>query len=420
MQTLYGTLLQPRSPNDCALTADTFVRIADDGRIAEVGTGRTRGQDVWGGEECWILPGFIDAHLHLPQWDRRGIDGLTLFDWLETVVYPAEARFADPAFAERLAEDFVTGMIANGTTLVAAFGSPFAAAEERVFAVFARRGYRAVYGMILNDVNCPAELCQEPDRALDESRALAAQWHGAENGRLRYAFSPRQPTCCSEKLMRGAAALADMLQCPIQTHVAESQAEVAAVRDRFPDQMDDLDVFAEVGLLTPRTLLGHGVCLNQQQRQQVAQTRTAVVHCPTANLFLESGLMDYVAHREAGIRLALGSSIAGGPEPFMPRVAVECLQTAKTLKVHAIPRRSHAVPTPTEAWWTLTRGAAEALGLADRIGTIEPGFEADCLIVRPEPWIADLPAEQQVSALLYTIQPQQIEHVFIAGRRVGP
>jgi len=162
------------------------------------------------------------------------------------------------------------------------------------------------------------------------------------------------------------------------------------------------------------------VILNQDQRRQVADAQTAVVHCPTANLFLESGLMDYVAHRAAGIRMALGSSIAGGYEPFMPLVAIECLQTAKALKVHAIPRRPQAVPAPAEAWWILTRGAAEALSLADRVGTIAPGFEADCLVVRPEKWIRDLAPAEQVSALLYTIRPWQIEHVFIAGRRVGP
>src|SRR4029079_10837170 len=116
----------------------------------------------------------------------------------------------------------------------------------------------------------------------------------------------------------------------------------------------------EMGLLTPRTLLGHGVFLSQQQRRQVAEAKTSLVHCPTANLFLESGMMDYVAHRSAGIRMALGSSIAGGHDPFMPRVAMECLETAKAVKVHAMPRRSYQVPTPIEAWWTLTRGGAEA------------------------------------------------------------
>ncbi len=420
MQTLCGTLLEPRAADDCVVTPSSTVRIDADGRIAETGTGRPPAKGAFGGDGCWILPGFVDAHLHLPQWDRRGIDGLPLFDWHETVVYPAEARCADPIVAERVAEDFVTGMIANGTTTVAAFGSPFAAAAERAFSVFARRGLRAIFGMILNDVNCPAELCQETDRALDESRALAAKWHGAEHGRLGYAFSPRTPLCCTEKLMRGAAALAEMFNCTVQTHVAESQAGAAAVRESFPDLIDDVDVFAEVGLLTPRTLLGHGVFLNQQQRRQVAESGTAVVHCPTANLFLESGLMDYVAHRSAGIRIALGSSIAGGHDPFMPHVAVECLQTARTLKVHAIPRGLHPVPTPAEVWWLLTRGGAEALGLGTRVGVIAAGFEADLLVVRPEPWIGELPPAQQPSALLYTLRPDQIEHVFIRGQRVGP
>lgn len=420
MDTLYGTLLQCHAADECDVIPKSIVRIGDDGKIAEVDSKKAPGGDVIGGDGCWILPGFIDAHLHLPQWDRRGIDGLTLFDWFEEVVYPAEARLKNPDFAERLAEDFVTGMIANGTTTVAAFGSPFAKATDRVFSVFARRGLRAIYGMMLNDVNCPKELCTPADKALDQSRELAAKWNGENNGLLHYAFSPRMATCCSEKLMRGAAALADMLKCHILTHVAESPDEESAVRERFPDCLDDVEVFAEMGFLTPRTLLGHGVCLTEPLRRQVAEARTAVVHCPTANLFLESGLMDYVAHRKAGIRIALGSSIAAGHDPFMPQVAVACLQTAKTLKVHAIPRGSYPVPRPEEAWWLLTKGAAEALNMGDRIGLIAPGYEADCLVVRPEGWIADLPAEQQVSALLYTIRPQQIEHVFIAGRRVGP
>ncbi len=419
MPTLYGTLLQPRTPTQCDIVPPCLVGIAN-GRISEVKPGSPAGRDVCGDETCWILPGFIDAHLHLPQWDRRGIDGAALFDWYEKVVYPAEVRFRDVALAEQLTESFVSGLIAGGTTTAAVFGSPFAAATDRSFSVFARRGLRVIHGMSLSDVNCPPDFRQKTDQALDESRALAAQWHGAEGGRLQYAFSPRTPVLCSERMMRGAAALADMLKCYIQTHVAESLAETSAVRESFPDRLDDVDVFAEMGLLTTRTLLGHGVFLNQQQRHQVAETKTALVHCPTANLFLESGMMDYVAHRSAGIRMALGSSIAGGHDPFMPRVAIECLQTAKAVKVHAMPRRSYDVPSPAEAWWLLTRGAAEALGMTDRIGVIQAGCEADCLVVRPEPWIRELPAEQQVSALLYTISPQQIEHVFIAGRRVGP
>ncbi|MBN1488746.1 MAG: amidohydrolase family protein [Phycisphaerae bacterium] len=420
MHRLCGTVLQPEGPTTCNVIADASVSIGTDGRITEVTTGVPVGTDAIGDADCWILPGFIDAHLHLPQWDRRGIDGLSLFAWHEQVVYPAEARFTNADLAERLAEDFVTGMIANGTTTIAAFGSPHAEATDRAFGVFARRGLRAIFGKTLNDVNCPKGLCEPTDKALDEARGLAAKWHNAENGRLRYAFSPRMPVCCSDKLMRGAAALAEMMQCHIQTHVAESLAEVAAVREKFPDQLDDVDVFAEMGLLTPRTVLGHGVFLNQQQRAQVAEARTAVVHCPTANLFLESGIMDYVAQRAAGVPLALGSSVAGGDEPFMPRVAVECLQLAKALKVVGMPKRSQPTPKPAEAWWLLTKGAANALDLADRIGTIRVGLEADCLVVRPEPWIATLPPEQQVSALLYTIRPHQIEHVFIAGRRVGP
>jgi guanine deaminase len=420
MQTLHGTLLEPTSADACRLQPNTTARIDSDGRFAQVGEERTSASDVIGGEGCWIIPGLIDAHLHLPQWDRRGIDGLSLRDWHDQVVYPAEARFADPDLAQRVAESFVDGIIRMGTTTVAAYGSPFGAATGRCFEVFAKKGLRAIYGRMLNDMHVPDELNAETDRQLDEAREIAAKWHNAENGRLSYAFCPRQPHHCSEKLMRGAAALAEMVGCYIQTHAGESRDEVLAVRESYPDSLDDIDVFSEMGLLTSRTLLGHGVVLDQSERHQIAETQTTLVHCPTANLFLEAGLMDYVTHRKAGVRFALGSSVASGPDPFMPHVAVACLQTAKALKVHAIPRRAYPAPRAAEAWWLLTRGAAEALGMGERIGKIATGMEADCLVVRPEPWIADLPEENQASALLYTLRPDQIEHVFIAGQRVGP
>ncbi len=420
MSILSGTLLQPITPDQCAITPNAIVRIGEAGRFVEVGPSKTQAKDVIGGDGCWILPGFIDAHLHLAQWDRRGIDGLSPADWQEQIVFPAENRLRDPGFAQALAGDLVSGLVRHGTTTAAIFGPPMAEACQTAFEVFARRGFRAVFGMMLNDANVPADLSQNPDEALDQSRALAAKWNQAHGGLLRYAFSPRMPVCCSEKMMRGAAALAQMLRCYVQTNVAESLSEVRAVRDSFPDRMDDVDVLGEMGLLTPRTLLGHGVFLTRHQRDQVAKAQTALVHCPTANLFLQSGMMDYVAHRSAGIRIALGSSIASGPDVFMPRVAIEGLQTAKALKVHAIPRRSYPVPLPQEAWYALTRGGADALGMGDDIGSIQVGFEADCLVVRPEPWIAQLPTEQQASALLYTLSPQQIEQVFIAGKRVWP
>lgn len=420
MQTLGGTLLRPRSTQDCLVTPDATLRIGDDGKIAEIGAQAAGGRADVGDEGCWILPGFIDAHLHLPQWDRRGIDKLTLFEWQQKIGFPAEERFQDPATAQRLAEEFVTGVITNGTTTVAAFGSSFAQEVDSSFAIFAKRGLRAIYGMTLHDVETPVPLRQVADDALDASRSLAAKWHGAENGRLRYAFSPRASIRCSERLMRGAAALAEMIDCHVQTHIAESLEELAMVREMFPEQVDEIDLFLELGLFTRRTLMAHGVFLGHEQLRRVASRGAALVHCPTANLFRESGLMDYLAHRAAGIRLALGSSVAGGFEPFMPRVAVEALQTAKAIKVRSLPHYSTQTPTPAEAWWLLTAGAADALGLAHRVGSLQVGLDADCLVVRPEKWIADLPPQQQISALLYTISPRQIEHVFIAGRRVGP
>ena len=420
MKTLLGTLLQPASATRCDITKDSVVRIADDGRIATVGGERQSGDEIIGGSGCWILPGFIDAHLHVPQWDRRGIDGIPVLEWQTNIGYPAEIRLASVEAARALALDFVRGAIANGTTTIAAYGSSLKQEVDTTFGVFAEKGLRAIYGLSLNDTDMPAELLQQADQALDDARALAAKWHGRENGRLLYAFCPRTSLCCSEKLMRGAAALANMFKCYLQSHVADSIDELDEFKSRYPDQIDEVALFQQVGLLGSRTILAHGAFVYPHQRREIAQSATSLVNCPTANLFRGSGLVDYSPRNAAGIRMALGSSIAGGFEPFMPRVAVEGLQTAKALRAHSIPRRAGQTLAPTEAWWLLTSGGAAALSLGQTVGTIAPGYQADCLVVRPEKWIAELPAEQQISALLYTLAPQQIEHVFIAGKRVGP
>ena len=423
MKALLGTLLQPASPMRCEITKDATVRIGEDGLISAVAGGgaeRYASDDLIGGPGTWILPGFIDAHLHVSQWDRRGIDGMPTLEWQEKIGYPAELRLANPAVARALGEEFTRGVIANGTTTVAAFGSSFKQEVEATFNVFAERGLRAIYGMALNDTDMPAELLQACDKALDDARDLAAKWHGREHGRLLYAFSPRTSLRSSERLMRGAAALAMMFKCYLQTHVADSADELDEFHNRYPEQIDEVELLQQMNVLGPRTILAHGAFVDPHQRKEIAQSATSLVNCPTANLFRESGLIDYFVRNASGIRMALGSSIGGGFDPFMPRVAVEGLQTAKALRVHSVPRRGGKVLAPSEAWWLLTAGGAAALSLGHVIGTIAPGYQADCLVVRPEKWIAELPPEQQASALLYTIAPGQIEHVFIAGRRVGP
>ncbi len=182
MATLYGTLLQPMSPAECRVTPRCTVEAGEDGRIVEVAGGRPRPAGALGDEGSWILPGFVDAHLHVAQWDRRGIDGMPLFRWQEKVGFPAEMRMSDAAAAEGMAEQFTAGVIARGTTCVVGFGTPFAAEVEATFGVFARRGLRATYGMSLNDVGVPEGMAQSADEALDQSRELAARWHGAEGG----------------------------------------------------------------------------------------------------------------------------------------------------------------------------------------------------------------------------------------------
>ena len=253
MQTLRGTLLRPRSVVDCQVTPGATLRIGDDGRIAEIGTQAAGVRDEIGDDRCWILPGFIDAHLHLPQWDRRGIDGLSLFDWQQKIGFPAEERSKTrpPPSAWPRTSSPVSSPTGPPPWPLSVVPSP------RRSTVPSRSSRTWPAGHLWHDpadVDTPKPLRQVADEALDASRSLAAKWHGAENGRLRYAFSPRASIRCSEAAHARAAALAEMLECHVQTHIAESLEELTAVRDKFPEQFDEVDLFLEFGLFTRRSL----------------------------------------------------------------------------------------------------------------------------------------------------------------------
>jgi len=367
-------------------------------RIAEVGSGRSPGRTDLGDEGCLICPGFVDAHVHLSQAEIIGCDGLDLLDWLDRVVYPAEIQWTDPAFAETQAKRAYRLLLGAGTLGYAGY---LTAHLHSVVAAI-RAGYetplRAVAGQPLMDRNAPPELLGRKTARLATSR----------RARLLASVTPRYALCCSEELLRRAGKLASG-GAPIQTHLAESPRECELVRQLFPDAPHYTGVYDRFGLLTERTLLAHCIHLGDEEWRLIAQRDCVVVHCPTANTFLGSGLFDLDAARRHGVRLALGSDVAAGPDLAMPRVARAMIEVAKVRRMTVADRAS--VPTPAEAWHLITRGNAEALGWHDA-GRLEAGAAADLLILRP-PVAMD---EHLIGRLIYNWRDDFIAHRILAGR----
>ena len=323
-----------------------------------------------------ILPGFIDTHVHMPQLDVIASYGTELLDWLNTYTFPAETRYADPEHSRAGAGLFVGALLAHGTTAAVAFPTVHKTSVDALFGAAQTRGMRLVAGKVLQDRHSPDGLRDDVARAERDCIDLIARWHGVE--RLAYAVTVRfAPTSTPEQLaMAGALCRADA-SLYMQTHVAENRAEVAWARALFPEARSYLDVYARAGLLHRRSVLAHGIWIDDADRAALRESGAQIAHSPSSNLFLGSGLFDWRAASASGAAVSLASDVGGGTSLSMLRTM------ADAYKVQALAGQR------LTAWCALhaaTLGSAQALGLAGEIGALEAGRTADVCIWD---WAAD-------------------------------
>jgi guanine deaminase len=387
--------------DDHAATPTTGWIAVDSGVIVDRGDGPPPPGAV-GGEGTVITPGFIDAHLHLPQINSVGCDGLELLPWLERVIFPAESAWIDPEIARGHIDIAHRRLLRSGTVAYAGFLTSHATGVTAMAAATTPHP-RALVGQVRMDRHAPDSLTHPGIVATPASTA-----------NCRWSINPRFAVSCSDGCLDTAAdaARAAGERTFIQTHLAESRKECEFVRVLFPDDAHYTDVYDRFGLLTPHTLVAHGIHLAPEELEILSQRRAVVVHCPTANTFLAAGVFDLRSVREHGVRLALGTDIAGGPDVAMPRVARAMIDVAKlrrlTLDEHAF------IPTPAEVWRLITRENAIAIGAED-LGSLDIGAAASVLLLRP-----DVPLDEHLyGRLLYNWNDDWIETMLLDGRAVS-
>ncbi|MBK9135868.1 MAG: guanine deaminase [Betaproteobacteria bacterium] len=365
---------------------DHWLVVDDAGRIAAVqpeapAEGIERVEDHRG---QLLLPGFIDTHVHSPQIGVIASYGTALLDWLNDYTFPAERAWADPEIAARGSEHFLDALLAHGTTTAAVFPTVHKIAADALLTAAAARGMALVAGKVLMDRHAPDGL-RDDDVATAERDCidLIARWHN--RGRNRYAVTVRfAPTSTPEQLAMAGALCRSDASLYMQTHVAENRDEVRWVGQLFPHARSYLDVYASAGLLHPRSILAHGIWLDDDDRAALRDAGAQVAFCPSSNLFLGSGLFDWPAMIAAGAAVSVASDVGGGTSLAMQRTL------ADAYKVQAL--AGHRL-TAWTALHAATRGAAEALQLGHEIGTLEPGRVADFAIWR---WAANpVDAERQ-------------------------
>ncbi|MFV0332659.1 MAG: guanine deaminase [Tropicimonas sp.] len=336
-----------------------------------------------------ILPGFVDAHAHYPQTAIIASWGKRLIDWLDSYTYPEEMRFSDPAHAGAIAARHLDLLLAHGTTSVASFCTIHPASVTAFFEAAAARNMAVVAGRTCMDRNAPAGLCDDARSAHDESAALIGAWHN--RGRARYAITPRfSPTSTPEQLEALGALWAAHPDCLMQTHLSEQEDEVAWVRALYPDRRDYLDTYEAHGLLGPGAMFGHAIWLSDDEHARLHDSGAALIHCPTSNTFIGSGLFDTARAKREGQVVGLATDTGGGSSFSMLRTMASAYEVAQL--------RGSALH-PAQLLWLATAGSARALRAEARIGTLETGTEADLAVLD----LASTPAIAQRAARAETV-----------------
>jgi guanine deaminase len=372
-----------------------------------------------------LLPGLVDLHAHLPQLPNAGLGGgLHLLDWLERYIYPLERGFDGPV-AARLAPAAFERMASLGTTTAVLYGAAWATSVDETFRAAEAHGIRLVAGRVMMDRISYRDTPPEDrlDVELGESAELCERWHGRDDGRLGYAFSPRFAVSCSGELLSGSVELARTTGAYWQTHLSEDRTELAEVNSLFPTARDYLDVYDRAGALGPRAIMAHAIHLSDAEIARLAETGTRIAHCPESNLFLASGAMRFARYRDAGLVIGLGSDVAAGPTLSLFSVMRAGAYTHDLLRVTAEADRATALgPIPPVEWLAAaTLGGARALGIDDRIGSVEPGKEADLIAVDPA-LTAPLPGldvdepDDLVSRLIFRPHPEMVRAAWVRGR----
>ncbi len=384
-----------------------------DGAIVHVGgsyTPQTSDYTILDCAGCVIMPGLVQAHVHTVQTLARGrADDLELLDWLRQVIWPYEAAL-DEEGASAAGELACAELLLGGTTAILDMAT--VNHTDAIFAAAERAGIRATIGKAMMDApdpQIPPGLRETTQHSLDESARLIKRWHGTAGDRLRYAYAPRFVLSCTDELLREVGVQSKARGVRIHTHASENRGEVALVRQRFGK--DNVVVLDELGLLGPHICIAHGIHLSDDERALLAARGAHVCTCPSSNLKLASGICPLPELIAAGVGCAIGAD--GAPCNNNLDGFTELRLVALLHKPRMGPR---TLPAP-EAVRLATLGGAAALGLADRIGSLELGKRGDVIAVDVTP-LHTVPTGSPWSQIAYAAKSCDVRHVAVDGNVV--
>ena len=364
-----------------------------------------------------VIPSFIDLHVHAPQHMQMGAGlDLRLLDWLENYTYPGESRFADEDYARALYPLFATELLRQGSLRSVVYGTVHLESTLILAQALEKAGLIAFVGKVNMDRNAPDDLKETSEASFKDSEAFCRRLAGRD--RVRPIVTPRFVPSCTEKLMKNLGRLAQRLNLPVQSHLSETLSEAQWVSQLYPESRSYTHVYNDCGLLGPASLMAHAIFLSDEEIELIMEREATLVHCPSANINLSSGIMPLGRYLDRGVNLGLGSDVGAGHTLAMYRSVVQAVQVSKLLRILR-PEENHRAVTLSEAFYLATMGNGKFFirqGWGP-CGAFEPGMSFDALSIdMGVPDAVEMSPLNQLERFLYAGDDRHIKTRILAGK----
>ncbi len=410
---LKGNIISAESPEALHITENGYL-IAQDGIVKGVYQelpGDFAQVPVQDFGDALITQAFMDMHLHAPQYPMVGCGyNLTLLDWLNTYTFPTEALFSDEAYARRVFSQLAQELIQNGTTRVCIFSSLHRRATIILMEELEKAGLTGFAGKVNMDRNSPAELSETTEESERETRAWLEE--SVRFAHIKPIITPRFSPSCTDALMHFLGKTAQENNLPIQSHLSENTNEIAWVKQLFPDCTYYWQSYDKHGLWNEKTLMAHCVWSDENERAAMKKAGVTVVHCPASNTNLVSGAAPIRTMLNEGLKVVLGSDIAGGDSLSGFDMAADAIRVSKQRAV----TDGLAPLRVSEAWYLAVSAGAPFFG--DKPGFVEGAALNAMVITDSTLCAATLTPAERLERALYKREPDAIKAVWSNGKQV--
>lgn len=390
MKVIKSSIFNPISKDKFDYFETGALVIDDNGRISSVGDYNIiiqglKSFDLIDKSDYYLLPGMIDTHVHLPQFEAKAVGKGELLDWLNNYIFPLEEKFADKDFARDKSKQFFDELLKKGTTTASIYSANIQSATEITFEEAEKIGIRAFIGNSLMDFGGESELFKSTEENIKIIEYFTQKWHKKTN-LLHYILTPRFAGSSSAELMKFCSEFSMQNDLLIQTHLSENLSEIQFMLGIYPQNNSYTEIYDTYGILSDKTLLAHCIHLSDEEIEIIKSRNCSICHCPSSNRFLESGIMPFAKYTDRNINIALGSDVAGGYSVSIFNEAKEAKEMSKLLKVFN-KGENHRNVSISEVFFAATLGGAKALHIENETGNFANGKTSDFVLIKKDKYI---------------------------------